>query len=307
MMKSAVAIGMLVALVAGPAAAADLAVKAPLVPVVPPVVSYGWTGFYVGGNFGYSFGYADDEWNFFAAGANAAAVSGTCRPAGSALCATGSSSNTLDGIIGGAQAGYNWQFASYLIGVETDFEASGQKGNGTLGALFPLNGTGGGTISTAYSENLTWLGTVRARAGYVIADRWFIYGTGGLAYGHVSTAGTATSIGTNIPTLAALGAGACTAAGVVGTCPVANWSDGVTKVGWTAGGGVEGALAGNWSWRVEYLHVDLGNVNMSFATLPGCYGVAAACGPVVAGTGSVSSHVTDEIVRAGIDYRFGAL
>lgn len=74
-----------------------------------------------------------------------------------------------------------------------------------------------------------------------------------------------------------------------------------------AGAGVEGVIVGNWSWRLEYLHIDLGNVNMSFATLLGCYGFAVACGPVTAGTGSISSHVTDEIGSVGFDYRFGAI
>lgn len=290
-------------LFASPVAAADLIVKAP---IVPPVVPYSWSGFYAGGNIGYSSGWAANDWNFYAAGANAAADSGICRPAGSALCATGSDADRLNGVIGGAQIGYNWQIATYLVGLETDFEGSGQRGSDALAAIYPLNGTPGGTINTSYTESLDWLGTVRARFGYVFADRWLVYATGGLAYGHVTTDGAATSIGfAGIPAVVALGAGPCTAP--VGTCPVANWSTGATKVGWTAGAGVEGAIVGNWSWRVEYLHVDLGNFNLSFATLPGCYGTAAACGPVVAGSGTTSSHVTDEIVRVGFDYRLGAL
>lgn len=189
------------------------------------------------------------------------------------------------------------------MGLETDFEGTRQRGSGALGAAFPLNGTPGGSISTTYSQSLDWLGTVRARAGYVIAERFLVYATGGLAYGELNSSGSATSPGTGgIPAVVALGAGACTG----GVCPVANFNTGVTKVGWTVGGGVEGAVVGNWSWRVEYLHVDLGNVNASFATMPGCFGLANTCGPVAAGTGSVSSHVTDEIVRAGFNYRFGA-
>ena len=35
------------------------------------------------------------------------------------------------------------------------------------------------------------------------------------------------------------------------------------NVGWTAGAGIEGALAGNWTWKAEYLYVDLGSLNDS--------------------------------------------
>jgi hypothetical protein len=55
---------------------------------------------------------------------------------------------------------------------------------------------------------------------------------------------------------------------------------------------------------VEYLHVDLGHVNTTFATLPGIYGDAAAINPASAGAGTISSRITDEIVRVGINYRF---
>ena len=60
------------------------------------------------------------------------------------------------------------------------------------------------------------------------------------------------------------------------------------RTGWTAGGGIEAALAGNWTAKVEYLHVDLGRVNCGALTcaLPGRVGFHA-----------------DE-VRAGLNYRF---
>ena len=94
-----------------------------------------------------------------------------------------------------------------------------------------------------------------------------------------------------------------------GQCPFASWSNGTTKVGWSLGVGAEGALAGNWSWKIEYLHVDLGHITTNFATLPGCYGnslpgIAAACAPIAAGSGTIKSRITDEIVRVGINYRF---
>jgi outer membrane immunogenic protein len=286
---------------AAPGRAADLPL--PVKAALPSVLPYNWTGFYVGGNVGGGFGYSADTWSFFAPGANLAATAGVCRPAGSALCATGGSSNGLNGVIGGVQLGYNWQIANYLAGLEADFDGTGQKGGGTASALFPLNGTPGGTITAPYSESLSFLGTVRARGGYIIANQFLIYGTGGLAYGRIAGSGSETAPGFNVPASNALGAASC----VSGVCSLGSWSTGVTKVGWVAGAGVEGAAFGNWSWRVEYLHVDLGSANLSFSTLPGCYGFAFTCGPVQTGTATFSAHVTDEIVRAGFNYRFGPL
>jgi outer membrane immunogenic protein len=65
-----------------------------------------------------------------------------------------------------------------------------------------------------------------------------------------------------------------------------------TNTGWTAGGGVEFALPGtsNWTAKAEYLHVDLGRFNCGV----NCNGTP---------TDNVSAH--NDIVRAGVNYRFG--
>jgi outer membrane immunogenic protein len=98
----------------------------------------------------------------------------------------------------------------------------------------------------------TWLGTFRGRLGYA-ADRFMPYVTGGLAYGGVKTS-------------------------------VAGFGDSsTTKAGWTLGGGVEFAVAGPWTAKVEYLYVDLGRTSSVL--------------------GSDASFRTN-IVRAGLNYRF---
>lgn len=63
------------------------------------------------------------------------------------------------------------------------------------------------------------------------------------------------------------------------------------------GAGLEGMLSNNWSAKIEYLHLDLGNVSNTFVT------------PIIAPSGSLlnasySSRFTDDIVRVGVNYRF---
>ncbi len=63
-----------------------------------------------------------------------------------------------------------------------------------------------------------------------------------------------------------------------------------TNAGWTVGGGIEFALPGNWTAKAEYLHVDLGRFNCGV----NCNGLP---------TDNVSVH--DNLLRAGVNYRFG--
>ena len=109
------------------------------------------------------------------------------------------------------------------------------------------------------NTNNTWLSTVRGRLGYAF-DRFMPFITGGLAVGDIraSTPGFA---------------GAST-----------------TNAGWTVGGGVEFALAGNWTAKAEYLYVDLGNLNCGFA-----------CG---GGVANENVSFRTNIVRGGLNYRF---
>jgi outer membrane immunogenic protein len=69
----------------------------------------------------------------------------------------------------------------------------------------------------------------------------------------------------------------------------ANGSSSTTKTGWTAGGGVEYGISPNWSAKLEYLHIDLGT-----ATFMGA----------ASGTPTLKVPITDDIVRAGLNYRW---
>ncbi len=171
--------------IASPAFAADLAVKAP--PPAPAFMATPWDGLYIGGNIG--FGSTDFNAN--------ADVFGTLA------------STNASGILGGVQLGYNKQFGTFVLGIETDFQATG------------IEQTDFDTTS-----KLSWFGTTRLRAGFLVTPAFLVYGTGGVAYGHAEV--TAPSASVTVP-----------------------------GVGWAAGAGVEYAFGGGWSIGAEYLHVEL--------------------------------------------------
>ena len=76
---------------------------------------FDWTGFYVGGNVGYSWGRSSDT----------STLTNATR-AGSLL--TTSDKSDLNGIVGGGQAGYNWQMQNWVFGLEADIQGTGEKG-----------------------------------------------------------------------------------------------------------------------------------------------------------------------------------
>jgi outer membrane immunogenic protein len=257
------------------ALAADLAAKAPVYTKAPAYIepAYNWSGFYLGANLGYSWGNSDNSTTIdrFLTG----------LPLPGALIGTNNASNSADGVIGGGQIGYNWQITNWLVGLEADIQGSGEKGSS---AITCLNCADDGTnIVTNLNQKLDWFGTVRGRIGILATPDVLLYGTGGLAYGEVNVGASATgNTGNGTPTTVVL----------PGTSS--------TRVGWTAGAGVEGHIGGNWTAKLEYLYMDLGTVSGGPAELTGILVPART----VAGL-SYSSHFTDNIVRVGVNYHFG--
>jgi len=240
-------------LLATSAFAADLPVrtytKAPV--YVEPV--YNWTGFYLGGNIGYSWGRSND-------------TSTLTNAAGTVLLAT-SDKTDLNGIVGGGQIGYNWQMQSWVWGLEADIQGTGEKGSRAFSFTPIINVAVLPAIPFALTQKIDWFGTVRGRAGILVSPKVLLYATGGLAYGEVNSSET---VGVLVPSA---------------------FSKSSTNVGWTVGAGIEGAIGGSWTAKLEYLYVDLGTASGSF-TLPSTNII------------SYSSKITDNIVRVGINYRF---
>ena len=80
-------------------------------------LSYSWNGLYWGVNIGYSWGESKND------------VTLQVAPG---VFGTASASREVNGVIGGFQSGYNYQFGQWVWGFETDFQASGQKGSEVL-------------------------------------------------------------------------------------------------------------------------------------------------------------------------------
>jgi outer membrane immunogenic protein len=182
--------------------------------------------------------------------------------------AAGADTTHFNGVIGGGQVGYNYQLGRLVLGLESDLQSSGQRSSNNTSCTIAGCIVPGSTI--ADTEKLTWFGTTRARVG-IASGGWLAYATGGVAYGRISSAGITTLPG-------------------IGSIPVSASS---TKGGWTAGGGVEVLLSGNWTGKLEYLYMDLGNVS---ASVPDPFIPGATAGG--------SSHFTENILRAGVNLRF---
>ncbi|MGE3147832.1 MAG: outer membrane protein [Pseudorhodoplanes sp.] len=172
---------------------------------------------------------------------------------------------------GGGWGNSKWDSAAAPTG---NFDVSGGLIGGTIGYnwqngpfVFGLEGDIDwsdirGTTTTNCAAGCetrnTWLGTGRGRIGYAF-DRFLPYVTGGVAFGGVEA---------NRP-------------GFGGASE--------TQAGWALGGGIEFALAGNWSAKAEYLYVDLGSFD---------------CGTRCGATAPDNVDFSANIFRAGLNYRF---
>jgi outer membrane immunogenic protein len=144
------------------------------------------------------------------------------------------------GLYAGLNLGYEWGKVT-----NSSIDPSGVAGGGQIGynwqiGQFVFGGETDIQASAAddtfapYKFSNPWFGTLRGRAGFAI-NNVLLYGTLGLAYGGLK---------------AQLG----------------SVDESKTLVGWTGGVGMEVGFTPNWSAKVEYLYMDLGN---RFYTLTG--------------------------------------
>jgi len=186
------------------------------------------------------------------------------------------------------EAPYNW--TGFYVGINggggfgrsdwsnalgtNGFDLSGAVAGGTVGYNYQMGQTvlglegdgdwsnirgstnGGACTGTSCETHNDWLATARGRVGYAFG-RFMPYLTAGGAFGDIKA--TADGLG----------------------------SQTTTRAGWTGGGGLEAAIAGPWSAKIEYLYVDLGKGNCD-----------TVCGP------ATSASFTTSLVRVGVNYRF---
>jgi outer membrane immunogenic protein len=158
------------------------------------------------------------------------------------------------GLVGGT-LGYDLSSGPWLLGVEGDFSWADVSGHSNV--------CGPNTVTPhPCGTRLDDLGTVRGRVGYTPnSANWLIYATAGYAGGEIH--------------------------GWDSTTPA---SGNAFRSGWTAGGGIEYDFNPNWSAKLEYLYVNLGN-GVLFNVVPGV-------------PESVSFNTN--IIRVGLTYKFGA-
>ena len=200
------------------ARAADMPVKAPPLPATPVST---WTGCYVGGNLGGA--WARSDWTY--RNINRYDAPGPAGP----IVAT-DNSFSMSSVIGGLQAGCNYEFASNVVlGIEGTWSVThlDQTIPNVVQVFAPFAPQ---TVETRIDS----IYTVAARLGYAFAPAWLGYVKGGFASAQIDTSGL-----TGAPV------------------PGFNWTSSHWNPGFVAGAGAEYKLAPNVIVGLEYDYIGL--------------------------------------------------
>ena len=137
----------------------------PGVPIVAPEarIVLPWTGAYVGGSLGYTFG-GDDEvgLELFERGVSSGSANDDL------------SNFKLSGPAAGLHVGYRWQRARFIFGPELGVEFSGVEDQ------HPIPGLG---ITVDAKSKVNNILSLRMKAGYLVDDRTMVFGTAGVVRG----------------------------------------------------------------------------------------------------------------------------
>jgi outer membrane immunogenic protein len=182
-------------------------------PQIKAVESLNWTGWYAGLFSGYGWGESNPS---------ISSVTGDLRRRHedylNRYIGAAGPDLRLDGAVLGLQAGYDLQIQpSIVVGVVGDFAWSGIHGTASLAGL-------------QMTRDMKWIGSLDARAGYLITPQTLAYLIGGLSVAKFNT------------DIRNIGWGG---EGYGPSFSDASSSD--TKWGWNIGGGLESKIGRNWS------------------------------------------------------------
>jgi outer membrane immunogenic protein len=177
-------------------------------------------------------------------------------------------------VVGGAQAGFNIEFAPFVIGAEGTFTWSDISGTQVTPSLLP-------TISENSTSTAKWYATATGKVGFAANDFLF-YAKGGAAW-------------MNVHYIQNVAAGS-----VQSTQSITD-----TRSGFTVGGGIEFGMTENLSARLEYDFLDFGTKTYNFNNLgftPAGSPTGTALTPIGAAPMSIKSFT--QLITVGLSYRF---
>jgi outer membrane immunogenic protein len=255
MRKAAIGIVAVAAIIGTPVFAADMVVKAP---PPAPAPAWSWTGFYLGANFG---GGWEDE-----------TLVRTDDNSPLAFPPGFREMENDNGVLGGGQIGFDYQWNRLVFGVQGTFDAASLLGSSSELAV-------NGTEVVHQASKISSLFDAGARVGYAVSDQLLPYVSGGAAWmEHSQTANTFTVPG----------------GAFVETSTGSEW-----HTGWFIGSGVEYRITRNWSAFVEYDYYggfDGNSDRTAVATGPG----------IPLGLASNHTYQADiNVVKIGLNWRFG--
>ena len=158
--------------------------------------------------------------------------------------------------LGGVQLGYNWQSSSYVFGIQGDITFTDLN----VATPAPLQPT------MIVSNDTKWISTLTGRVGYAW-DKTLWYVKGGAAWARNDYGATDFTIPVGFTTKK-------------------------TRSGYVVGGGLEYALAPNWSAFLEYNYIEISNKTV---TLVDAFGSGA--------TTALDVYQNIQMVKAGLNYK----
>jgi outer membrane immunogenic protein len=255
------------------AAADDLPVAKPEYASNSP--NYSWTGFYLGDYLGGVRGRSDLRTTAALTGPGIEFPAGYFQATSiPAIRAVGAQSTKSSGVTGGITGGYNWQISNLVLSFETDFGYLGLRGVSTSSAIYPCCAPTGFIIQS--SARSDFLFTARPRIGLAHSGV-LAFVSGGFAVSRLNSDFTFSDNNS-----------AATASGSASSM----------AVGYAVGGGIEARVGGHWSFKTEYLYIDLGRISAASSNLTTTYGRSPL---------NVFTHSADliaSLVRLGVNFRF---